>query len=174
MTRAELERWTKKILKLISFEGKAVLCNFKSMSIAEWDSWRRNVNNDDEAFFGFPVTQDYECLIRVCEALLLRMNLRQWAPKHTLSAIYERSNDEIKGKFNSLYLFMENSGEIPSEDPDVPTILVGFLESWIQGSKFVIQKQNLGPEMINNQRISLPALQIWRTYLYKYWLDRCS
>ena len=39
---ADLEKWTKKILKLISVEGNAVICNFKSISIAAWNSWRRD------------------------------------------------------------------------------------------------------------------------------------
>ena len=87
MMPADLERRTQKLLKLISVDGTAVLCNFRSMSIVKWNSWRREGNQDVETFFGFQVTQDYACLIRVCETLLLRMKLGQYHTKRQLSAI---------------------------------------------------------------------------------------
>ena len=110
---------------------------------------RRDGNHDVEAFFAFPVTQDYGDLIRVCEALLLRISLRQWANKRRLSAIFDRSNDEVKGKFNSIYLFMGNDGEIAPEDRDIVIFLLDVLESWIRGIRFVLQKEAASPEMIN-------------------------
>ena len=67
MTPDELEKWTKKILKLISADGSAVLCTYKSMNIAEQGTWRHNGKQDVETFFGYQVTHDYVCLIRVCE-----------------------------------------------------------------------------------------------------------
>ena len=53
MTPADLEKWTKKILNLISVDGTAVFCTYKSMSIAEWETWRRDGNQDVEMLFGF-------------------------------------------------------------------------------------------------------------------------
>ena len=85
--------WTKKILKLISVDGTAVLYNFKSMSIAEWGMWRHDGKPDLETFIGFPLVQDYV-------ALLLR----------------------------------------------------DILESWIRGSRFILQKESVSPELVNWQR----------------------
>ena len=45
MTPAELEQWSKKILKLIIVDGMAIRCSYKSMSIAEWGSWKRDTVN---------------------------------------------------------------------------------------------------------------------------------
>ena len=104
MMPAGLEKWTKKILKLISVDGNAVLCNFKSLSIAEWNSQRGEGNQDVETFFGFQVTQEYAYLKRVCKTWLLAI------------------------------------------------LLLDILESWIQRSRFFLQKESVGPEMVNRQR----------------------
>ena len=41
----------------------------------------------------------------------MRMNVKQWANKRRL----DRANDEVKSKFNSIYLFMGNEVEVAPE-----------------------------------------------------------
>ena len=122
-------------------DGIALLCNRNNMFFAKWGTWKLNGNQEVEAFFGFPVTQDYACLIRICETLLLRMNLRQYHTKRRLSAIFNRSNDEMKAEINFIYLFMENYGQIAAEYRDIAILLLDTLESWIRGSRFILQKE---------------------------------
>ena len=45
--------------------------------------------------------------------------MRQYPTKRRLSTILDRCNDEMKAKFNSVYLFMENDGQMATEDKDV-------------------------------------------------------
>ena len=58
MTPAELERAAKKILKLINVTDTELRCNFWTMTVQEWASWRREANANIEAWLGFTVTQD--------------------------------------------------------------------------------------------------------------------
>ena len=53
MTPAELEKWAKKILKLVQVNGTAIKCSYKFMSVAEWGSWKRDNNENVEIWFGF-------------------------------------------------------------------------------------------------------------------------
>ena len=111
MNPTELEKGAKKILKLIQVDGMSVRCYYKTMSIAEWNSWKRDNNENVDTRFGFQVTQDWSCLVRICEMLLLRMNLKQWAPKRRLSTIFVGFSDELKNKVNAAYLFLGNKGK---------------------------------------------------------------
>ena len=74
MTPAELERAAKKILKLINVPATGLKCNFPTMTVQEWASWRREANDNIETWLGFTVTQDWSCFARVCKTLLDRMN----------------------------------------------------------------------------------------------------
>ena len=38
------------------------------------------------------------------------------------------------------------------KDRDIARIFNDFLESWIRGSKFIMKKEALGPEMVEKQR----------------------
>ena len=145
MTPAELEKWAKKILKFVQLNGMAIRCSYQSMSIAEWNSCKRDNNENVETCFGFPVTQDCSCLVCICEMLLLRMNFKQWEPKRRLSTIFGGFNDELKGKVNPAYLFLGNDWEIAVDDRDVVKIFNDLLKSWIRGAKYIIKKEALGP-----------------------------
>ena len=46
MTPQDLEEWTKTILKLIQVDGNLVRCNYKSMPIAEWNTWKPEANEN--------------------------------------------------------------------------------------------------------------------------------
>ena len=121
------------------------------ISIVEWNSWKRNNNVNVETWLGFPMTQDWNCSVRVCKALLLLMNLKQWAPKRRLSTILVGFNNELKGKVNATYLFLGNDGEIAMDDIDIAKIFNDLLESLIKGAKYIMRKEVLGPEMLEKQ-----------------------
>ena len=91
---------------------------------------------------GFPVTQDWSCLVRVSEMLLLRMNLKQWASKRRLSTIFGGFNDELKAKVNTAYLYLGNDGEIQVDDRDVAKIFNDLLECWLRGAKYIMKKRH--------------------------------
>ena len=151
MNPGELEKWAKKILKVVQIDGTVVRCCYKTMPIAEWNSWKWENNDNIETFFGFQLTQDLSCLIRIYETWLLHMNLKQWASKRKLSTIFDHFSDELKSKLNAAYLFLGNDGQVAVEDRDVAILLNDILESLISGSKFILQKENLGPEMVSKQ-----------------------
>ena len=48
-------------------------------------------------------------------------------------------------------MFLGNDGEIAVDDRDVARIFNDLLESWIRGSKFIMKKEELGPEMVEKQ-----------------------
>ena len=115
------------------------------------NSWKRDNNVNVETWLGFPVTQDWNCIVRVCEVLLLQMNLKQWAPKRRLSTIFGGFNDELKGKVNATYLFLGNDGEIAMDDIDIAKIFNDQFDTLIKGAKCIMKKEALGPEMLEKQ-----------------------
>ena len=46
---------------------------------------------------------------------------------------------------------MGNDGQTAAEDRDVAILLLDILESWIRGSRSILQKESVGPEMVNRQ-----------------------
>ena len=81
MTPAELERAAKKILNFINVTATGLRCNYWTMTVQEWASWRREAEGNIETWLGFTVTQDWARFAKVCETLLDRMNLKQLQSK---------------------------------------------------------------------------------------------
>ena len=149
---AEPEMAAKKILKLVQVNGTAIRCTYNFMTVQEWGTQKRDANDDIETWLGFAVTQDWSWLFCVCETLLARMNLKQWQPKRRLSTIFNNFNDYLKAKVNMTYLYLGGDVDIQADDGDVGKIFDDLLECWLQGVKYIIRKEALGLQLIENQR----------------------
>ena len=77
MTPAELEKEAQKILKLVNTTGGNLRCNYRTMTVQEWNSWRREADWNMDQWLGFTLSQDWPCLAKVCEILLERKNESQ-------------------------------------------------------------------------------------------------
>ena len=60
----DLEKFCRKIVKLVKFENNSVRCNYLAMIKAEWASWKKDNNQQLDAFFGFQLQHNYHCLIQ--------------------------------------------------------------------------------------------------------------
>ena len=95
MTSAEFERAAKKILKLINVTATGLRYNFRTMTVQEWASWRREAEGNIDTWMGFTVTQDWNCFVKVCKTLLERINLKQWQSKRRLSTTFNSFDNEL-------------------------------------------------------------------------------
>ena len=53
MNPGELEKWAKKILKVVQVDGTAVRCCYKTMPITEWNTWEHDNNEGIESSSSF-------------------------------------------------------------------------------------------------------------------------
>ena len=93
MTTAQLEKAVKKILKLVQVNDTAIRLTYKSMSVAEWLTWKRDNNDNIEPWLRFPCDSRWNCLVHVSETLLVRINLKQGPSKRRLFTIFGGFND---------------------------------------------------------------------------------
>ena len=103
MTQAELEKAAKKILKLVNINGGNLRCNYRTITVQEWNSWKREADWNMDQWLGFTLSHDWPCLAKVCEILLERMSLKQWQSKRRLSTIYNSFDNDLKAKMDGIY-----------------------------------------------------------------------
>ena len=80
------------------------------------------------------MTQDWSCLVRVCETLLARMNLKQWQAKRRLFTIFNNFDNDLKAKVNTTYLYLGRDADIQADNRDVGKIFPDLLECWVKGA----------------------------------------
>ena len=115
MTPAELEKAAKKILELVNTTGGNLRCNYRTMTVQEWNSWRREADWNMDQWLGFTLSQDWPCLAKVCEILLERMSLKQWQSKRRLSAIYNSFDNDSKAKMDGIYNYLGGDAQVLAE-----------------------------------------------------------
>ena len=152
MTPAELEKIAKKILKLVQINGGNLRCNYRTMTVQEWNSWRREQDWNLDQWIGFTLSQDWPCLGRLCEVLLERMSLKQWQSKRRLSTIYNSFDNDAKTKMDSIYNFLDGDDQVVVEDRDIAKTYSDLLEAWLKATKYMTTKENLALDVVRAQR----------------------
>ena len=152
MTLAELEKIAKKILKLVQINGGNLRCNYRTMTVQEWNSWRREQDWNLDQWIGFTLSQDWPCLGRLCEVLLERMSLKQWQSKRRLSTIYNSFDNDAKTKMDSIYNFLDGDDQVLVEDRDIAKTYSDLLEAWLKATKYMTTKENLALDVVRAQK----------------------
>ena len=146
MTPAELEKIAKKILKLVQINGGNLRCNYRTMTVQEWNSWRREGEWNMDQWLGFTLSQDWPCLGRVCEVLLERMSLKQWQSKRRLS--FNSFDNDSKAKMDGIYNYLGVDTQVLAEDRDIAKILNDLLDAWLKATKYIMTKETLELELV--------------------------
>ena len=85
------------------------------------------------------------------------------ALKRRLSTIFGGFNEELKGNVNAAYLLLGDNGEVTVDDRDEARIFNDLLASWIRGAKYIMKKEALGAEMVENSATSSRNHLNWKT-----------
>ena len=148
MNVAELEKLCAKILKLLKIENEGIRCQFLVMTEAEWISQRKQGYDTMDVFFGFTLVQSYSCLVKICESLISKMNLSQLVTKWRLGTIMKDALTDSKETMGKLYEFMGNDPNAAEDDRYYGTLLLNTLDSLIRGARYILQKKELGKQML--------------------------
>ena len=152
MTPAELEKVAKKILKLVQINGGNLRCNYRTMTVQEWSSWRREGDWNMDQWLSFTLSQVWPCLARVCEVLLERMSLKQWQSKRRLSTIFNSFDNDSKAKMDGIYNYLDGDAQVLVEDRDIAKTYNDLLEAWLKATKYLMTKENLALDVVRAQK----------------------